>query len=156
MSNCVVSMSRAPHYPVVLVDTAQREPLSLGIRPPGQDLSRKHVIAFSTKEDAKRFAIAARVLRAIDESCTNLEALAIALDSMKGFSPENSDDQIHQVTGLLCIALPPDLLMRYCSDNRLAVYFAGGRPEADVIIHEGVFRSHHRGGDIVKGWDEML
>eukprot|EP00899_Mesostigma_viride_P004045 jgi/Mesvir1/13641/Mv02974-RA.1 len=134
--------------PVVLVDTVKKRLLSVGVG------AKEHVMAFADRGDAKRFAIAARVLRAVDERCTTLESLAVALDSLKGWSPEMTEEPIHLVTGLRCIDVPPDLLMKYCSYSSMAVYFASERPERDVIISEGVFRVHPRGsGDFLSsGW----
>eukprot|EP00899_Mesostigma_viride_P000444 jgi/Mesvir1/103/Mv02494-RA.1 len=68
--------------PVVLVDTVKKRLLSVGVG------AKEHVMAFADRGDAKRFAIAARVLRAVDERCTTLESLAVALDSLKGWSPD--------------------------------------------------------------------
>eukprot|EP00899_Mesostigma_viride_P003710 jgi/Mesvir1/1333/Mv16880-RA.1 len=134
--------------PVVLVDTVKKRLLSVGVG------AKEHVMAFADRGDAKRFAIAARVLRAVDERCTTLESLAVALDSLKGWSPDMTEEPIHLVTGLRCIDVPPDLLMKYCSYSSMAVYFASERPERDVIISEGVFRVHPRGsGDFLSsGW----
>eukprot|EP00899_Mesostigma_viride_P028724 jgi/Mesvir1/9036/Mv21319-RA.1 len=104
--------------PVVLVDTVKKRLLSVGVG------AKEHVMAFADRGDAKRFAIAARP---------------------QGVVARDDEEPIHLVTGLRCIDVPPDLLMKYCSYSSMAVYFASERPERDVIISEGVFRVHPRG-----------